>query len=80
MPEGSDYVTLARARDAARIKFEDLQRKFEEQERKTPGAQFVPPISGVAPRFVFGRSSNGGKSNRVKSKRNKRRTQRRTRK
>ena len=71
VPEGSDYLTLSRERDAARVRLEELERNFAEQERKTPGAQFVRPVT-----FRQG-PYEGGKSKRVKSKRNKRSTKRR---
>ena len=61
VPEGSDYVTLSRERDAALERWEKLKEKFDKQ-RETPGAR--GPYEG-------------GKSKRVKSKRNKRSTKRR---
>ena len=84
VPEGSDYLTLSRERDAARERWEKLKEKFDEQERETPGAQFVPPVTfrqgsvfGIPPRPGARGPYEGGKSKRVKSKRNKRSTKRR---
>jgi hypothetical protein len=77
------YDVLGKNRDAARERWEKLKEKFAEQESKTPGAQFVPPVTfrqgsvfGIPPR-PGARGPEGGKSKRVKSKRNKRSTKRR---
>ena len=91
-PENA-YDVLSTDRDAARERLEKLKEQLAEQERKYPGAQFLASVSrpryseedfkGAFP-FVFGipprpgaRSFEGGKSKRVKSKRNKRSTKRR---
>lgn len=93
VPPENAYDARSTQRDAARMDLEALERRFAEQERRTPGAQFRAPVSrpryseedfkGAFP-FVFGipprpgaRSFEGGKSKRVKSKRNKRSTKRR---
>lgn len=83
VPPQHAYDVLGKNRDAARERWEKLKEKFAEQERETPGAQFVPPVTfrqgsvfGIPPR-PGARGPEGGKSKRVKSKRNKRSTKRR---
>jgi hypothetical protein len=82
-PENA-YDVRATERDEAIRRLNELQRKFDEQERKTPGAQFVPPVKfpqgsvfTPPPRPGARGHYEGGKSKRVKSKRNKRSTKRR---
>lgn len=78
-----DYIQRSREHDVAKDQLESLERRFAEQKRKTPGAHLVPPdtfrqgsVFGIPPR-PGARSPEGGKSKRVKSKRNKRSTKRR---
>jgi hypothetical protein len=81
----SDYPTRALEHDVAQDEVERLVQAYHKQERKTPGAQHLTPLSylGNDPKDHYNQAfpfaNKGGKSKRVKSKRvkSKRRTQRR---